>query len=213
MYQMIEIEDTVRIPPELFSEDFDTIIEKMVQKTFESRMHRPDGLIVLTTNVEPLEEGSIIHGDGAVYQQVRFDALIFKTKMQEVVDCLVCEVVEFGAFCHIGAMDALVHMSQIMDDYIEVDADNNRLVGRETKRAMSIGTTARARVVAVSINEVSPRESKIGLTMRQPALGAHEWIQERREVEKEGEKKEKKKGKKEKKDTKKKKNKGKGSKK
>ena len=28
----------------------------------------------------------------------------------------------------------------------------------------------------MSLNEISPRESKIGLTMRQPGLGKHEWI-------------------------------------
>jgi len=61
-----------------------------------------------------------------------------------------------------------------------------------------VGSTVRARIVAVSMNELSPRESKIGLTMRQPALGAHEWIEEDRK-EKEQPKKEgkkKKKGKK-----------------
>ena len=36
----------------------------------------------------------------------------------------------------------------------------------------------RARIVTISINEISPRESKIGLTMRQPGLGKHEWIAE-----------------------------------
>ncbi len=38
----------------------------------------------------------------------------------------------------------------------------------------------RARIVALSLNERSPRESKIGLTMRQPGLGKLEWIEEDR---------------------------------
>ncbi len=40
-----------------------------------------------------------------------------------------------------------------------------------------------ARVVAVSINERNPRESKIGLTMRQNALGKLEWIEDSRKEE------------------------------
>jgi len=83
-------------------------------------------------------------------------------------------------------------MSQIMNDYIEVDVDNERLIGKETKRVLTVGSKVRARIVAVSMNEISPRESKIGLTMRQPALGAHEWIEEDRKKEKEGEKESKK---------------------
>ena len=40
------------------------------------------------------------------------------------------------------------------------------------------GDHVRARVVAVSINEREPKESKIGLTMRQTALGKLQWLEE-----------------------------------
>ena len=39
----------------------------------------------------------------------------------------------------------------------------------------------RARIGAVSLNERDPRESKIGLTMRQAALGKVDWLVEARE--------------------------------
>lgn len=42
----------------------------------------------------------------------------------------------------------------------------------------------RARVVALSLNEREPRESKIGLTMRQPGLGTLAWIEDERNREK-----------------------------
>ena len=196
MYKMVTIEDTIRIPPHLFSEDLQKVIEDMVHQTFEGRYRKDHGVIVVTDKVEPVGEGVVIHGDGAMYQKVRFDALVFTPVLQEIVDGIVCEVVEFGAFCHIGPIDALVHMSQIMNDFIEVDIDNERLIGKENKRSLTVGTTVRARIVAVSMNELSPRESKIGLTMRQPALGAHEWIEEDRKEKKEQPEKKKKKGKK-----------------
>jgi len=189
---MVRIEDTVRIPPKLFAEDMQKVVEDIVHKTFEGKYRKDHGVIVVTDNIEPVGEGIIVHGDGALYQKVRFDALVFMPVLQEVVDGLVCEIVEFGAFCHIGPLDALIHMSQIMNDYIEVDVDNERLIGKETKRVLTVGSKVRARIVAVSMNEISPRESKIGLTMRQPALGAHEWIEEDRKKEKEGEKESKK---------------------
>jgi DNA-directed RNA polymerase subunit E' len=139
-------------------------------------MRRNHGVMVVTDSVEPLGPGIVIHGDGAMYQKVAFDALTFKPEMQEVIDAVVCEIVEFGAFCHIGPLDALIHMSQIMNDYVEVDAENELIVGKEKKMILKTGDPVRARIVAVSLNELTPRESKIGLTMRQPALGAHEWI-------------------------------------
>jgi len=199
MYYKIRLKDTIRITPNLFSADLNEVVTKIVQKTFEGTMRKNHGVIVVADNIEPVGSGIVIHGDGAMYQKVTFDALTFKPELQEVLDAIVCEIVEFGAFCHIGPLDALVHMSQIMNDYVEVDADNEIITGKEKKLVLKTGDAVRARVVAVSLNELSSRESKIGLTMRQPALGNHEWIYAPPEDEKkkEGKKdKKKKKGKK-----------------
>ena len=71
-----------------------------------------------------------------------------------------------------------------MNDYVEVDADNEVVTGKEKKMVLKTGDSVRTRVVAVSLNEISSRESKIGLTMRQPSLGAHTWIYAPSEEEK-----------------------------
>jgi DNA-directed RNA polymerase subunit E' len=178
MYTLAKIRDTVRVPPERFGEDLNEAIRDIVQKTFEGTIRRNHGLIVVVDNITPLGDGIVIHGDGGMYQKVEFEALTFIPMLQEITDGLVCEIVEFGAFCHIGPLDALLHMSQIMNDYVDVDAESGRIQGKETKRILKVGDALRARIVAVSLNELSARESKIGLTMRQPALGTHEWLTE-----------------------------------
>lgn len=193
MYAMVKVEDTVRILPDNFGEDLDKVVEEIVQDAFEGSMRKDHGLIIVADNIRPVGDGQIIHGDGAVYQKVEFDALMFKPELQEVMDAVVCEIVEFGAFCHIGPLDALIHMSQIMNDYVEVDSENEVITGKEKKQQLKTGDPVRARVVSVSLSELSARESKIGLTMRQPTLGAHEWLKE--PDEKEEKKKEGKKGK------------------
>ena len=199
MYYKVRVEDTVRIPPNKFSADLNETITNIVQKTFEGTMRKNYGVIVVADNIDPVGNGIVIHGDGAMYQKVAFDALTFNPKLQEVLDAIVCEIVEFGAFCHIGPLDALIHMSQIMNDYVEVDAENEVITGKEKRLTLKNGDVVRARVVAVSLNELSSRESKIGLTMRQPALGSHEWIYAPEEEEKKKEGKEKKEKKKKKK--------------
>jgi DNA-directed RNA polymerase subunit E' len=176
MYYRLKVEDTVRVMPDQFGNDLDEVIKQIVQQTFEGTVRKEDGIIVVAENIEPVGDGIVIHGDGAMYQKVRFDALTFKPEMQEVLDGIICEIVEFGAFCHIGPIDALIHMSQIMNDYVQVDAENEVITGKEKKRKLQVGDSVRARIVAVSLNELSARESKIGLTMRQPALGSHEWL-------------------------------------
>ncbi|RLF51094.1 MAG: DNA-directed RNA polymerase [Thermoplasmata archaeon] len=187
MYYMVKMENTIRIPPSMIGEDLDEVSSKIVRETFEGTMDKEYGLIVLTRNVKRIGEGNILHGDGAIYQKVEFEALTFKPELHEVVDAIVCDIVEFGAFCHIGPLDALLHKSQIMDDKILVDVENKRMEGKETKKTLKVGDKIRVRIVTVSLNEMNPRESKIGLTMRQPGLGKEEWKEmEKKKKEKEG---------------------------
>ncbi len=195
MYGLVQLDDTVRVPPERFGDDLGDAVNEIVQQTFEGTIRRKYGLILVVDNIKAIGEGIVIHGDGGMYQKVKFDALIFNPIMQEVIDAVVCEIVEFGAFCHIGPLDALIHMSQIMNDYVDVDAENERIIGKENKRTLKVGDSVRARIVAISLNELAARESKIGLTMRQPALGSHEWIYEKDDEQKK-DTKAKKKGKK-----------------
>ncbi len=63
-----------------------------------------------------------------------------------------------------------------MDDRVDYDLDNQRLIGKDTGRALSVGDVVRARIVSMELNEKNPQDSKIGLTMRQPGLGKLEWI-------------------------------------
>ena len=196
MYTLAKLYDTVRVPPEQFGGDLNDAIDDIVQKTFEGAIRKKHGLIVAVNNIDTLGDGIVIHGDGGMYQKVEFEALTFNPSLQEITDALICEIVEFGAFCHIGPLDALIHMSQIMNDYVNVDAENERITGKENKKVLKVGDHVRARIVAISLNELSARESKIGLTMRQPSLGAHEWLKEPKEEKKKDKKKDKKKRKK-----------------
>ncbi len=184
MYYKVSIEDTIRILPDRFGENLDDVVKQIVQETFEGTIRKNHGIIIVADNIEPVGDGIVIHGDGAMYQKVRFEALTFQPEMQEVVDGIICEIVEFGAFCHIGPIDALIHMSQMMNDYVQIDAENQLITGKEKKQRLQVGDPVRARIVAVSMNELSARESKIGLTMRQPALGSHLWLTEEDEPQK-----------------------------
>ena len=183
MYRIIDMADTVRIPPDMLSDKTDEltkIIELLTHENFEGKMTYDNSLIVLVTEIVLNGSGRIVHGDGGVYQHVQFKALTFKPELHEIVQGTVCEILKFGAFIRFGPLDGLLHISQIMDDRIDVDLMSERLIGKESKRELRVGDLVRARVVAVSINERNPRESKIGLTMRQPGLGKIDWLEEDR---------------------------------
>jgi DNA-directed RNA polymerase subunit E' len=178
MYARMRVRDTVRVPPTRLGEDLNKVINDLLWEQFEGKLDREYGMIVGIESIDEIGEGRIIEGDGAIYFDVVFSAITFKPLLQEVIEGEVVEIVEFGAFVSLVPLDALLHMSQITDDYMVYDEKGKKLVGKETKKVLEEGDAVRARIVALSLKEREPERSKIGLTMRQPWLGAIKWLEE-----------------------------------
>lgn len=180
MYKKMVLADTVRIAPEMLGETLKHAVKLALREKLEGLVDKKIGAVVAVKDVLEVGEGHIIPGDGGVYYDTTFEALTFMPELQEIIEGSVVEVVEFGIFVGIGPLDGLVHVSQLTDEYISYDEKNSRLITRESGRAITVGDRIRARIVAVSLNEREPRDSKIGLTMRQHALGKLDWLEEAR---------------------------------
>ncbi len=189
MYKKMRLADTVRIAPELLGEPVQEAVKLALREKLEGLVDKRIGAIVAVKDVIEVGEGHILAGDGGVYYDAVFDALTFMPELQEIIEGSVVEVVEFGVFVGIGPLDGLVHVSQLTDEFISYDEKNSRLITKESGRAITEGDKVRARIIAVSLNEREPRDSKIGLTMRQHALGKLEWIEEARTPKEGGEEK------------------------
>jgi len=187
MYAKVRAIDVVRVPPERLGDELRPTVRGVLQDNLEGRMDKKIGMVIAILDVVDMKEGRIIIGDSGVYYETVFDMLVFKPKMQEIVEGEVVEIVAFGAFVAIGPLDGLLHISQITDEYISYDEKGGKLVTKDTGKTLGEGDKLRARIVAISLNEMDPGDSKIGLTMRQPGLGKLEWIEEEREKEKKGE--------------------------
>jgi len=64
-----------------------------------------------------------------------------------------------------------------MDDYLKSDVKSGMILANQSGRTLKVGSTLRARITAVSLGKAATM-GKIGITCRQPFLGANEWIQE-----------------------------------
>lgn len=178
MYLKTRLVDTVRIDPEQLGMPIMAAVGRALRDKLEGQIDKKLGALVAILDVVDIGDGRILFGDGGVYYEATFDALMYKPVMQEVTEGVVVEVVEFGVFIGVGPLDGLIHVSQLTDDYVSYDGKNGRLVFKESGRAITEGDKLRARIVAVSLNERDSHESRIGLTMRQPALGKLEWLKE-----------------------------------
>ncbi len=177
MFQIIDAEDVVRVEPLNFSESLNKMAEKMLKIKYESTLSPEFGYIILIINVKADKVGKILPSDGATYHNVNFKILAYLPKLQEVVEGEVVEITDFGAFIRIGPTDALLHLSQITDEYLNSDVRQGQITAQQSSRTISVGTKMRVRVTALSLARGSSM-GKIGVTCRQPFLGAIDWIEE-----------------------------------
>jgi len=177
MFKTITLQDTIRIPPETFGNPLGKVSLDQVKAKYEGIVDEELGYVIAVIHVEVSPTGKIIPGDGATYHKVTFSLLTFYPVIQEIVEGDVVEIADFGAFVRIGPVDALLHVSQLMDDYISYDEKQGVLLGKETKRKLASGDQVRVRITAVSLGRAGS-SGKIGVTARQPFLGKLEWIKQ-----------------------------------
>lgn len=181
----MDVEDFVRVEPKLFGLPTREAVEAQLKESYEGRFNRDLGTVIAVVEVNEIDEGIIIPGDGAAYYKSNFQLVVWKPEMQELVYGVIEEITSFGAFIDMGSMKGMIHISQTMEDYVSF-SKTNVLMGKTNKKNLKKDDLCIARIVAISYKLGEP---KIGLTMRQPGLGKIEWVEEaKRKAKKEKEK-------------------------
>ena len=177
MFAIVHLDDVVRIPPNRMKSSLNVTATEILKEKYESMISPELGYVIMIIDAKTNSVGKLVAGDGATYHKVSFRALTFYPKLQEIVEGEIVEITDFGAFVRIGPTDALLHLSQITDDYLKSDVKQGVIVANQSARSLKIGSKIRARVTAVSLGKGTAM-GKIGITCRQPFLGAVEWIEE-----------------------------------
>jgi len=186
MFKIVTVKDEVRVPPVKFDLELNEAIKQSLQETIEGKIDPDVGVFLAVTEVVNIGEGKILPEDGAIFYPAEFLSLVYRPELNEVAVGEIVDITEFGAFVRIGPIDALAHVSQVMDDRIVYDQKNAMLSGRKSGNKLKEGDMVRVRVVGVSLGK---GRSKVSLTMRQPALGALEWIKREKKKREKSEKK------------------------
>src|SRR5918998_2544796 len=175
MFSIVHMSDVVRIPPNRLTNSLKNTAIGILKEKYESMISPDIGYIIMIIDATANSIGKLVAGDGATYHRVNFKALTFFPKLQEVVEGEVVEITDFGDFVRIGPTDALLHLSQITDDYLRSDVKQGVIIANQSARSLKIGSRIRSRVTAVSLGKGAGM-GKIGITCRQPFLGAVEWV-------------------------------------
>lgn len=182
MYRIVSLEDKIRVPPTKLNMDVEKAVKESIADQMEGVLDPRIGIVLSVTAINSVGEGKIFAGDPGVFYLTNFDVLAYKPELQELALGEVIDNTEFGSFVRIGPMDGLIHISQLMDDFVSYDSKNSTFLGKESKRTLKEKDLVRTRIIAVSFGK---EDNKIGLTMRQSGLGVLSWIEdEKRKVKK-----------------------------
>lgn len=174
MYMVYRVRDVVRIPPSMFGLPLEEAALRVLTERYVGTVHPDMGVIVAVFNVKVSEEGRILPGDGATYHDSEYEVLALKPQVKEVVEGVVTNAQQYGAWVSLGPAEGLVHISQMMDEHVRFDPQRRAFIGERTRRIIEVGDVVRARVISVSLTAF-PGKPRIQLTMRQPYLGKPEW--------------------------------------
>lgn len=175
MYKVLEVKDKVRVPPIKFSLPALDAVKSSLEDKWEGLVDKNLGIILAVLSVDDVGEGRILPEDGAIHYPTAFKIMVYRPDLHEVVKGEIIDVTEFGAFIRIGPIDGMIHVSQLMNDFVSYDAKNRIFSGKDSKRKLKEKDVMLSRIISVSMER---NQYKLGLTARQAGLGVLEWIQE-----------------------------------
>ncbi|MGC8651829.1 MAG: DNA-directed RNA polymerase [Candidatus Micrarchaeia archaeon] len=175
MYYIYSIKDNFRLLPEYFVQNINDAATAILQKKYEGQIDKDMGVILSVHNVRNISDGQILPGDPSTHHDVEFDVLTYAPYVEEVVAGEVTEIAEFGAFVRIGPMDGLVHVSQILNEFLSFDRKAQSFVSKKSGKNLKKGDLVYAKISTISMKS-SIKDSKIALTMKPEGLGKQEWL-------------------------------------
>ncbi|MCI4456820.1 MAG: DNA-directed RNA polymerase [Desulfurococcaceae archaeon] len=171
MFRIYEIEDYIKISPDKYGEDVNKIAEEILREEYENKFFKDLGIVLLVYDIKINEMGMIIIGEGSTYHEARFKILTFMPVVNEVVEGVVRDVRNIGLFVDIGPLDALVHISQVMEDKAYYDEASGRIVSEDGRKFIEKGDIVRGRITSISLPSGREGVMRIAMTLRQAGLG------------------------------------------
>ncbi|GBO10608.1 DNA-directed RNA polymerase III subunit RPC8 [Araneus ventricosus] len=85
MFNLVEMKDTVRIPPWKFHKPLVDAISDELRLKFANKIVKDVGLCIALYEISKLEDSYIFPGDGASHTGVYFSYIVFRPFMNEVL--------------------------------------------------------------------------------------------------------------------------------
>ncbi|MGC9310113.1 MAG: DNA-directed RNA polymerase [Candidatus Aenigmatarchaeota archaeon] len=180
MFYLIDVKEKVGVEAQRLKDNIRESIEESIDTL---HVREENGVFLGVTEIKNVgESGDILPEKPEIYFDVEYKALFFQPRPNEVTTGIVSDVAEFGPFVRIGPIDALTHISQITQEKLNYNPQQDIIASKDNKFVIQTGDILRAVVVNSTI---SNERMRVNLSMKQDGLGLLKWL----EKEKKGKKK------------------------
>jgi DNA-directed RNA polymerase subunit E' len=186
MFYQISVKEKVGVEAQKLKEDIKESIEESIDTL---HVKEENGVFLGVTEITKIgESGDILPERPEIFFDVEYTALFFQPAPNEVIKGIVSDVAEFGPFVRIGPIDALVHISQITQEKMTYNPQQDVIASADGKKVIQTGDLIKAIVVNSTI---SSERMRVNLSMKQDGMGPLKWA-EKEKSKKKAEAKEKK---------------------
>lgn len=162
MFVLVEMKDTVRIPPWLFNVKFNDAIVEALNKKFANKVVHNVGLCIALWDITNIEDSFIFPGDGASHSVVHFRYVVFRPFTDEILVGKTKSCSKDGVHVSMGFFDDILIPSDAMqhpsrfDDKEQLWAWAYEADGEKHDLFMDMGEEIRFRVVDETFVDTTP---------------------------------------------------------
>ena len=80
MYKKMKLKGVARIEPSHLGDPLEAAVDRSLRDKYEAVVDKSLGTIVAVLGSDNIGEGHILAGDGSIYYEVDFEALVFKPR-------------------------------------------------------------------------------------------------------------------------------------
>jgi len=175
MFKILEIKEVINLEPKFLGKNIENSILEYLKEKYEGFISRETGIILKILKIKNKSEGVVVPLTSNIQYEVIFEALCYIPEINEIVFGKIVDANKNFAIARFYCFDGLIHISQIMDDYITFNEKQKSFSGKNTKRTLKVDDKIIAKIISITYEQ---NTIKIGLTMRQPGLGNIQWIEE-----------------------------------
>ena len=162
MYELCTIEDVVAVHPTKFSLALEDAVKDSIQKKYEGKIDNDIGVALSVVDVKSVGDGKVLPGDPSVHYPVNFTLLSWMPREHEIVEGEVIDITEFGAFIRAGALDGLVHISQLADRFVKNASDVVKVQQKVKVTVLEVDTVRKRISLSLKNNPQISGDNKTG---------------------------------------------------